>query len=143
MIPAAAWEPRGSRTALHATFWDPAASGPREVSAIVDGATVPLMHVVGPPGNETYSATVETPGRCVELYFVALDSEGDQSRYPSAGALLFGAGCSSEFSGTAAPRPGRPIIDADQRGGCAGVQLGDRGGWPLVALALLVMLRKR
>jgi hypothetical protein len=141
-IPAAAWEPRGQQTILHANFWDPDGSEPRELAAVVDNSNVPLMHAAGPPGNSTHSISIDTPDECTELYFFSVDADGDQGRYPSEGALLFGPGCTSEFVGTPKPRPDRPIIDADIPGGCAATGAPNGGLLPLLVLALVIALKR-
>jgi uncharacterized protein YkwD len=143
MIPAAAWEPRSTDTMLHANFWDPSGRAPAQVTAHVDNREVALAHAAGPPGNETYSAGVDTPEECAELYFTARDADGDEARYPSEGALLFGPDCTSEFVGTPSPRPDRLIVDADRRGGCAAAERSDGGLSPLLLMALLLVVRKR
>jgi uncharacterized protein (TIGR03382 family) len=142
-IPAAAWETRGGMTVFHANFWDPGGREPREIKAVVDNTDVPLMHVVGPPGNATYSIAVETPDECTELFFVSVDADGDDARYPSEGALLFGPDCNSEYVGMPKPKPDRIVVDADEPGGCSAIHVSHGGLLPLLLLALLSRIKRR
>lgn len=127
--------------------------GPRpagSMRAALGTECVTLTARAGPPGNQTYGTTTDLPDGCEPLVFVAEDSDGALTEYPSAGAFMVGSKCGAEYDSAKAALacvPGAdgqappPVIDAEAGGcrclGAPGPSLG------ILALLGLVVLRRR
>ncbi len=101
-----------------------------------------MTREAGRDGNETLSATIDPLRDCVELYYRAVDADGDEARYPSDGALLIGPGCTDAYTATATPEPSGPLMPADLPDeGCSAT--GPSGGGFLPLLLLLGLVPRR
>ena len=137
-IVSAAEFPSGANLRLAALAFHPAGATPVRFEAHLDDETHALSPTVGPPGHRIWETTVPRPSTCTTLVFMLEDASGATTRFPTAGALLTGSGCSRAYRAS----PGgtdsdRPILDADvPEEGCRTTS----GGSAALLLALVLSL---
>jgi hypothetical protein len=135
---------------LFANFFDPMGREPKAFSATIGAMTIVLMRIAGPPGNETLSAPADEPTACERLTFSATDADGNTTVFPTTGALLAGAACTTSATGastgTGPSGSGQVVIPADnpEHKGCACVSseaAGVRACLLLIAFFLAIARR--
>jgi hypothetical protein len=146
-IPGGAYETTGAELRVVANYFDPDGRAPTAFEARLDGVAIPLERISGPDGNATFDAKTAAVDACAELTFVATTASGQSVVFPSTGALLVGAACTTEFSAdpTTKPDDGRIYVDAnDPPTGCRCTDAPrERAALLFAVLGLGLLVRRR
>jgi len=88
---------------FRANWYDLAGGGPVSAAVVLDGVSAAMTRGRGTAANGAFSATVSgVTAACHTYFFSFVDSSQHAVRYPSTGALEFGAGC-PDFQGETPP----------------------------------------
>ena len=145
--------PAGGRLRLAAHAYAASGRAPERFVAILDDEEHALSPAAGQPGHRIWDVEVPAASGCASLAFLLQDPGGATTRFPTSGQIRVGAGCADGFEpaepGDPANPPslGRPVLTADEPGGCrcAAPRAGTPallGGLILLGLGLLRRARR-
>jgi len=87
-----------------ANWYDPAGGAPTTATVVLDNVPVAMTRTRGTATNGAYTATITgVSTSCHTYYFSFVDASPAIVRYPTTGALGFGAGCPDDQPGETAP----------------------------------------
>ena len=109
---------------VYATWNDPAAGAPKDLSAVVDGKCMAMTKELGDPKrNATYYADVPLVAGCHSVYALGHDSAAVRVTYPTTTAFTIPVG-----GGTCADEQAQPAADCDPGSGGGGTGGGNSDG---------------
>lgn len=108
-------------TTFMVSYFDAGGEGPSAVRLVLEGEEHEVPLALGAAARGTYILTLPTAQDCRSYFFTAIDSEGEEWRYPEEGFLLsYGEGaCSESYASSVVRTRGRGPAGppATRRGG--------------------------
>ena len=112
-IPSGAGFTESGKVRFGVSWYDPKASGPPKLAAlVVDGTCHDLEIRYGDFNNGAWEIAYDPGTGCHEYWFLFHDSQGQRVTYPDVGALVWGSGC-EEYRQTRVKASCDPTADAD------------------------------